>query len=35
MSGFVLLPYTKRSEQVDELCQMLYYYQILTGVNKL
>jgi len=35
MSGVVLLPYTKRSELVDELCQRLYYYHILTAVNKL
>jgi len=35
MSEVVLLPNTDRSPQVQGLCQRLYYYQILTAVNKL
>jgi len=35
MSDVVLLPNTDRSQQIEELCQRLYYYQILTAVNKL
>ena len=35
MSEVVLLPNTDRSQQVEGLFQRLYYYQILTAVNKL
>ena len=35
MSEVVLLPNTDRRQQVEGLCQRLYYYQILTAVNKL
>jgi len=35
MSVVLLLPNTDRSQQVEGLCQKLYYYQILTAVNKL
>ena len=35
MSEVVLLPITDRSQQIEGLCQALYYYQLLTTVNKL
>jgi hypothetical protein len=35
MSEVVILPNTDRSQQVEGLCQRLYYYQIMTAVNKL
>ena len=35
MSEVVLLPNIDRSQQVEGLLQRLYYYQILTAVNKL
>jgi hypothetical protein len=35
MSEVVLLPNTDRGQQVEGLCLRLYYYQILTTVNKL
>jgi len=35
MSEVVLLPNTDRSQEVEGLCERLYYYQLLTTVNKL